>query len=163
MNTITLLFGDKPSGKVFPKKPPKKPFFHEGEVIDIESLEDIQKIIEQNRANPNAYFIRGVPHTFEEDRTFRRKMYNTADTPLNWIMLDIDGWDKDKPLKDKVIEILPFVNQKTAMLIDYSSSEGVFGCGEDYRDKYYAHVYLWCDKAFTSQDWKDRLIPYNGL
>ena len=73
MNTITLLFGDKPSGKRFPTKPPKKPFFHEGEVIDIESLEDIQKIIEQNRANPYAYFIRGVPHTFEEDGTFLRR------------------------------------------------------------------------------------------
>ena len=162
MNSITLLFGDKPSGKVFPKpKPePKKPFFHEGEVIDIESLEDIQKIIEQNRANPNAYFIRGVPHIFEEDRTFLRRIVNTEDTPLNWIMLDIDGWNKDKPLKDKLIEKLPFVNQKTAMLIDYSSSEGVFGCGEDYRDEYYAHVYLWCDKAYTSQDWNDRLKDF---
>ena len=45
MNTITLLIGDKPSGKVFPKQPPKFPTFHDGKVIDIESLEDIQKII----------------------------------------------------------------------------------------------------------------------
>ncbi len=162
MNTITLLIGDKPSGKVFPKKPPKKPYFNSVKVFDIESLEDIQKIIEQNRANPYAYFIRGIPHTFEEDGTFLRRIVNTEDTPLNWIMLDIDGWKKDKPLRDKLIEYLPFVNQETAMLIDYSSKEGVFGCGEDYRDKYYAHVYLWCDKSFTSQEWKNKLIQYKG-
>ncbi len=158
MNTITLLIGDKKSGKGFPKQKPDFPYLHDYKICPLNSLEDIKEIIVKHRNNPYAYFIRGIPHTFQDDGSFRRKKKNAEDSPLNWIMIDIDGWEKDgKTLKEKLIEYLPFVNQETGMLIDYSSSEGVFGCGEDYRSKYYAHVYLWCNKAFTSQDWKDRL------
>ena len=165
MNSITLLEGyEHIASKTFPKRKRKQKvsIFHDYIVCPINSLQDIKKAIEQNRKNPYAYFIRHVPIRFEDDGSFRRLQENTKDTPLNWIMIDIDGWKKDKPLKEKLIEHLPFVNQETAMLIDYSSSEGVFGCGEDYRGKYYAHVYLWCNKAFTSKEWKKRLNDFLG-
>ena len=160
MNTITLLTGDRPSRKCFPSVDKDFPYLHEYSVQEINSLLDIKQLIETTRNNPFNYFIRGVPNNLEKDGRFRRLKVNTIDNPLNWIMLDIDGVGRDLPLQSYLIENLPFITKDTEMLIDYSSKEGVYG-DVDYRNKYYAHVYLWSDTALTSQEWKDRFIGYD--
>ena len=162
MNTITLLTGDKPSGKRFPKPSGKIPFpyLHDYKVLEINSLQDIKDIIETNRGNPNNYFIRGVPHTFEANGKYRRKIVNTTDTLQKWICLDIDGIPKDKSVRDFLISELPFVDETTGILLDYSSKEGVYGKDVDYRDKYYVHAYMLCNRGFISAEWKQRLKDF---
>ena len=126
MNTITLLTGDKPSGKSFPEKPTLWSYYHKYSVLKINSLQDIKEIIEGNRGNAYNVLIRGIPHKVEPNGQYLRRSNNTTDTLLNWICLDIDGLEKDKPLKEKLIELLPFIKKETGMLIDYSSKEGVY-------------------------------------
>lgn len=163
MNTITILTGDRPARKSYPDLKEGNSYKHSVDVQEINSLLDIKKLIEDTRSNINNYFIRNVPHTYDKDGKFQRLKVNTTDNPLNWIMLDIDGVSRDLPLQSYLIENLPFITKDTEMIIDYSSKEGVYGADKDYRNKYYAHVYLWSDTALKSQEWKDRLLGYDFI
>ena len=137
---------------------------------EIEGLEDIQKLIEDYRQEDGTYcFIRGnCNEKTKRNNQWRRLKENTFDIAKNWAMLDIDEIDLEEgeeytaeTLRARLSNEIDFINEETAMLIDFSSSAQIARKGEQQGKTWKAHVYLWFDEEISCKELFSRLKSYD--
>ena len=85
-------------------------------------------------------------------------------------MLDIDELvmrDEEEhnfeTLRARIVEEIDFIDEDTAMLIDFSSSAQLSRKGEKSERIWKAHIYVWFEQPITSNDLYYRLRKYDEI
>ena len=144
----------------------------------IEGLHHLYFIITELRKRDGDYcFIRGNPNSMRlfGTNSWRRVKHEregcfTYDEPKNWAMLDIDELvmrDEEEhnfeTLRARIVEEIDFIDEDTAMLIDFSSSAQLSRKGEKSERIWKAHIYVWFEQPITSNDLYYRLRKYDEI
>jgi len=138
----------------------------------INNLEEISDLIKDYRQKSETYcFIRGNCE-ITENNVWRRLKSNTLDIAKNWACLDIDcigveeGEEYDaESLRLRLARDIDFIEEDTAMVVDFSSSALLFrkGNNEGARPLWKAHVYVWFEEAISSKELYQRLKGYDEI
>ena len=136
---------------------------------EVKDLQDIQKLIELYRKQDGTHcFIRGNP---TNEKFTDRRDKSIYDTAKNWACLDIDNLrveeDEDytaETLRKRLAREIDFINEDTAMVVDFSSSAKLTRKGEQSSPLWKAHIYLWFNEEISCKDLKERLfLGYKGI
>jgi len=139
---------------------------------EIEGLEGIQKLIEDYRQEDGTFcFIRGNPiEETKQNNLWRRLKINTYDIAKNWAMLDIDELELEEDeeynaetLRRRLAREIDFIDEETAMLVDFSSSAQLARKGEQKATVWKAHIYLWFNEEISCQELYARLKAYDCI
>lgn len=91
---ITVLYAENKANKVFTTEGVETgtSFLHNSKVVELNDLKDLYEVLKKETKNPHAVIIRGLNESMQSEWVARNSE-NFPDTPHNWLMFDIDGFE----------------------------------------------------------------------
>lgn len=156
---ITILYAENKANKVFTKEGVETgtSFLHNSKVVNLSDLNDLYCLLEKETKNPHAVVIRGVNESAQGE-WIARNSENFPDTPHNWLMFDIDGFepvmsdsvsDVEGACKEFISYSLPEEFHNSDFIWHVSSKHG------KNPDELRVHLFFWLKEAKDSPSLKN--------